>query len=171
MPEKQQAETTSKLVSSPTQIIEHTPEPSESQKAAEKTLCDSADLPSRKHSRSPSPITSIQECLSVTEEPTASSVESPAASVSSEKPAQKNKGRCFKCRVKVLQPRMVRKQVEFTSVQVPLAKQTINRCRCDYVFCDSHRYPDRHECEFDYAKLGRGRTHSKKEDIHFSSPQ
>ncbi|KAJ2961947.1 hypothetical protein NQZ79_g2839 [Umbelopsis isabellina] len=51
------------------------------------------------------------------------------------KPVQENKGRCFKCRVKV-----------------PLAKQTINKCKCDYVFCDTHRYPDRHECSFDHVK-------------------
>ncbi|ORZ21495.1 hypothetical protein BCR42DRAFT_321022 [Absidia repens] len=56
----------------------------------------------------------------------------------SKKPVQTNKGRCFKCRVKV-----------------PLAKQTINKCRCEYVFCDSHRFPERHDCEIDYAKIGR----------------
>ncbi|KAI9289818.1 hypothetical protein BC943DRAFT_269614, partial [Umbelopsis sp. AD052] len=51
------------------------------------------------------------------------------------KPVQENKGRCFKCRIKV-----------------PLAKQTTNKCKCDYIFCDAHRYPDRHECSFDHAK-------------------
>ncbi|CAO3588222.1 unnamed protein product [Absidia cylindrospora] len=56
----------------------------------------------------------------------------------SKKPVQTNKGRCFKCRVKV-----------------PLAKQTINKCRCEYVFCDSHRFPERHDCDIDYAKIGR----------------
>ncbi|KAI8341926.1 hypothetical protein BC941DRAFT_338629, partial [Chlamydoabsidia padenii] len=56
----------------------------------------------------------------------------------SDKPIQTNKGRCFKCRIKV-----------------PLAKQTINKCRCNYVFCDSHRFPNEHDCEVDYAKIGR----------------
>ncbi|KAI8372647.1 hypothetical protein EDC96DRAFT_500071 [Choanephora cucurbitarum] len=52
-----------------------------------------------------------------------------------EKPTQKNKGRCFSCRSKI-----------------PLAKQLTNKCRCDYVFCDTHRYPDKHDCTFDHAQ-------------------
>ncbi|KAG2178030.1 hypothetical protein INT43_003283 [Umbelopsis isabellina] len=63
---------------------------------------------------------------------------SPSPSDNSEKPVQLNKGRCYKCRVKI-----------------PLAKQTVNKCRCNYTFCDAHRYPDRHDCDVDYAKLGR----------------
>ncbi|KAI9248332.1 hypothetical protein EDC94DRAFT_624980 [Helicostylum pulchrum] len=50
-------------------------------------------------------------------------------------PTQKNKGRCFSCRVKI-----------------PLAKQLTNKCRCKYVFCDTHRYPDKHDCKFDHVK-------------------
>ncbi|KAL1921224.1 uncharacterized protein VTP21DRAFT_10940 [Calcarisporiella thermophila] len=49
------------------------------------------------------------------------------------KPVQTNKGRCFVCKAKI-----------------PLAKQSTNRCRCEYVFCDTHRYPDRHACEHDF---------------------
>jgi hypothetical protein len=41
-------------------------------------------------------------------------------------------------------------------LQVPLAKQAANKCRCGYIFCDSHRYPDRHDCDIDFAKLDRG---------------
>lgn len=48
---------------------------------------------------------------------------------------QKNKGRCFSCRLKI-----------------PLAKQLTNKCRCEYVFCDNHRYPDKHDCHFDHAQ-------------------
>ncbi|KAI8641682.1 hypothetical protein BD408DRAFT_444116 [Parasitella parasitica] len=51
------------------------------------------------------------------------------------KTIQKNKGRCFSCRLKI-----------------PLAKQLTNKCRCEYVFCDTHRFPDKHECNFDHAK-------------------
>ncbi|KAI9288221.1 hypothetical protein BC943DRAFT_186748 [Umbelopsis sp. AD052] len=69
---------------------------------------------------------------------TASTPTSDAPPSNNEKPVQLNKGRCFSCRVKI-----------------PLAKQTVNKCRCNYTFCDSHRYPDRHDCDFDYAKLGR----------------
>ncbi|KAI8066090.1 hypothetical protein BDF21DRAFT_427050 [Thamnidium elegans] len=50
-------------------------------------------------------------------------------------PTQKNKGRCFSCRAKI-----------------PLAKQLTNKCRCEYVFCDTHRYPDKHDCKFDHVK-------------------
>ncbi|KAI7888085.1 uncharacterized protein EV154DRAFT_518631 [Mucor mucedo] len=55
-----------------------------------------------------------------------------------EKPVQMNKGRCFQCRLKV-----------------PLAKQAANKCRCGYVFCDRHRYPDRHDCDVDFLKRDR----------------
>ncbi|RKP39356.1 hypothetical protein BJ085DRAFT_857, partial [Dimargaris cristalligena] len=54
------------------------------------------------------------------------------------RPTQKNKGRCFMCRAKI-----------------PLAKQAINKCKCDYVFCDTHRYPDRHDCDFDHCQRDR----------------
>lgn len=46
-----------------------------------------------------------------------------------------NKSRCKSCRAKI-----------------PLAKQAINKCLCDYVFCDSHKYPTDHSCEVDFAK-------------------
>ncbi|KAL0091021.1 hypothetical protein F4703DRAFT_1903535 [Phycomyces blakesleeanus] len=54
-------------------------------------------------------------------------------------PVQKSKGRCFICRLKI-----------------PLAKQLSNKCRCEYVFCDSHRFPDKHNCEFDHASMDKG---------------
>ncbi|OBZ84922.1 Zinc finger A20 and AN1 domain-containing stress-associated protein 7 [Choanephora cucurbitarum] len=89
---------------------------------------------SRKHLRSPSPIEQRTSSAPV------SSTASPPTlqDTPNEKPIQQNKGRCFKCRLKV-----------------PLAKQATNKCRCGYVFCDSHRYPDRHDCDVDYAKMDR----------------
>lgn len=30
-------------------------------------------------------------------------------------------------------------------------------CRCSKMYCGEHRYSDRHECAFDYKKLGRER--------------
>ncbi|KAI8143178.1 hypothetical protein BJV82DRAFT_578894 [Fennellomyces sp. T-0311] len=54
------------------------------------------------------------------------------------KPVQKSTGRCFMCRTKI-----------------PLAKQLSNKCRCEYVFCDSHRYPDKHDCDFDHASMDK----------------
>ncbi|KAJ1946566.1 hypothetical protein FBU59_001996 [Linderina macrospora] len=65
---------------------------------------------------------------------------SPSASGASTptKRAQANKGRCFKCRSRV-----------------PLVKQTTNKCRCEHVFCDTHRFPDQHCCEFDFMSRDR----------------
>ncbi|KAF9581239.1 zinc finger domain-containing protein, partial [Lunasporangiospora selenospora] len=54
------------------------------------------------------------------------------------RPTQTNKGRCFMCRAKI-----------------PLAKQTINKCRCEYIYCDSHKMTSKHDCDFDYAKMDR----------------
>ncbi|KAG0209012.1 Rab5 GDP/GTP exchange factor [Mortierella sp. GBA30] len=58
--------------------------------------------------------------------------------VPGERPVQANKGRCFMCRAKI-----------------PLAKQAINKCRCEYVFCDTHKALDKHDCDFDFAKMGK----------------
>ncbi|KAG0006917.1 hypothetical protein BGZ65_001757 [Modicella reniformis] len=55
-----------------------------------------------------------------------------------ERPPQVNKGRCYLCRAKI-----------------PLAKQAINKCRCDFVFCDGHKATDKHGCDFDFAKMGK----------------
>ncbi|KAF8965153.1 Rab5 GDP/GTP exchange factor [Entomortierella lignicola] len=55
-----------------------------------------------------------------------------------ERPVQANKGRCFMCRAKI-----------------PLAKQAINKCRCEYVFCDTHKALEKHDCDFDFAKMGK----------------
>ncbi|KAJ1855526.1 hypothetical protein GGH12_004886 [Coemansia sp. RSA 1822] len=49
-----------------------------------------------------------------------------------------NKNRCAECKIRV-----------------PLAKQAINQCRCSYFFCDKHRYPEQHECEFDFMTCDR----------------
>ncbi|KAG0220620.1 AN1-type zinc finger protein 4 [Mortierella sp. GBA43] len=39
--------------------------------------------------------------------------------------------------------------------KIPLAKQEINKCRCEYVFCDKHRAIEKHDCDFDFAKMGK----------------
>ncbi|CAO3655375.1 unnamed protein product, partial [Mucor hiemalis] len=62
-------------------------------------------------------------------------VQEPEENKEPSKAIQKNKGRCFSCRTKI-----------------PLAKQLTNKCRCEYVFCDTHRYPDKHDCNFDHAQ-------------------
>ncbi|KAG0056694.1 Rab5 GDP/GTP exchange factor [Gryganskiella cystojenkinii] len=55
-----------------------------------------------------------------------------------ERPPQVNKGRCYLCRAKI-----------------PLAKQAINKCRCEFVFCDTHKATSKHDCDFDFAKMGK----------------
>ncbi|GJJ68725.1 hypothetical protein EMPS_01071 [Entomortierella parvispora] len=77
-----------------------------------------------------------------------SGVSTPTSSTSSEapeslgapgeRPPQVNKGRCYLCRAKI-----------------PLAKQAINKCRCEFVFCDTHKASSKHDCDFDFAKMGK----------------
>ncbi|KAK3838608.1 MAG: hypothetical protein JOS17DRAFT_679268 [Linnemannia elongata] len=62
----------------------------------------------------------------------------PSSLAPGERPPQVNKGRCYMCRAKI-----------------PLAKQAINKCRCEFVFCDSHKDTSKHDCDFDFAKMGK----------------
>ncbi|KAF9436200.1 Rab5 GDP/GTP exchange factor [Entomortierella beljakovae] len=68
----------------------------------------------------------------------AESSQTPDSSSPDERPVQANKGRCFMCRAKI-----------------PLAKQAINKCRCEYIFCDNHKALEKHDCDFDFAKMGK----------------
>ena len=52
-----------------------------------------------------------------------------------ERPVQKNPSRCFSCN----------KRVGLTGF----------KCRCEYVFCSTHRYSDKHHCEYDYKAANR----------------
>ncbi|PVU96915.1 hypothetical protein BB559_002209 [Furculomyces boomerangus] len=65
------------------------------------------------------------------------------------KKQQSNKGRCFVCKGRV-----------------PLVKQTINKCRCDKVFCDTHKFPDQHSCEFDFVQRDRKELEKKNPKIN-----
>ena len=54
-----------------------------------------------------------------------------------ERPVQKNKSRCWKCKKKVgLMPQ---------------------ECRCGYIFCLKHRYSFSHDCDYDHQKEERER--------------
>ncbi|OMH82152.1 AN1-type zinc finger protein-like protein [Zancudomyces culisetae] len=55
-----------------------------------------------------------------------------------------SKGRCGVCRLKI-----------------PLVKQATNKCRCDKVFCDVHKFPDQHQCTFDFLKRDRKELEKK----------
>lgn len=54
---------------------------------------------------------------------------------------QKNRMRCFSCR----------KKVGLTGTE----------CRCGYVFCGMHRYPEEHNCDFDFHKLAQEKVATK----------
>ncbi|KAI1311867.1 zinc finger domain-containing protein [Mortierella claussenii] len=85
---------------------------------------------------SPVPVPQQQPTpMDFTPTPASHAPDSPAPG---ERPVQANKGRCFMCRAKI-----------------PLAKQAINKCRCEYVFCDTHKAIDKHDCDYEYAKMGR----------------
>mmetsp|Transcript_12906 Transcript_12906/g.19060 ORF Transcript_12906/g.19060 Transcript_12906/m.19060 type:complete len:180 (-) Transcript_12906:243-782(-) len=56
------------------------------------------------------------------------------ASVES-RPVQKNRKRCYSCN----------KKVGYTGIE----------CRCKFVFCGVHRYPEVHDCTFDYKTTER----------------
>jgi len=58
---------------------------------------------------------------------------------------QKNTKRCWSCR----------KKVGFTGI----------KCRCGYVFCGLHRYPDQHKCDFDFKTFGRDRIAKNNKKI------
>ena len=59
-------------------------------------------------------------------------------------PVQKNTSRCWQCK----------KKVGLTPIE----------CRCNYVFCMTHRDPESHNCTFDYKELG-------KEELREKNPQ
>jgi hypothetical protein len=54
-----------------------------------------------------------------------------------EKPVQKNRRRCWECKVKV----------GLTAV----------KCRCEYTFCGKHRYAEEHHCAFNFKTAGKRR--------------
>jgi predicted nucleic acid binding AN1-type Zn finger protein len=65
--------------------------------------------------------------------PAAAAASSPVESAGA--PAQLNKERCYHCRKKV-------GLLGFT-------------CKCDFVFCSTHRYPKEHQCTYDHAAVTR----------------
>ncbi|KAG2781888.1 hypothetical protein JG687_00007884 [Phytophthora cactorum] len=81
---------------------------------------------------------------SVLPPPTFSEEEKPAAKImkvklnkkkEDSKPVQKNRRRCWECKVKV----------GLTAV----------KCRCDYTFCGKHRYAEEHNCAFNFKTAGK----------------
>jgi len=70
--------------------------------------------------------------------------DSESSAADSDRPAQKNKKRCYKCNCKL-----------------ELAIREIGRCRCDYIFCQLHRLPEQHDCIFNHKEKGRQAAREK----------
>lgn len=49
--------------------------------------------------------------------------------------------------------------------QIPLSKQLTNKCRCELIFCDTHRFPDKHDCHYDHAKKDKGKLINKPASV------
>jgi hypothetical protein len=64
-------------------------------------------------------------------------VESTEEETKPQKKAQKNKKRCFHSEC--------RKKVGLTGLE----------CKCGYIFCSMHRWPDQHNCDFDFKTHDR----------------
>ncbi|XP_031551044.1 AN1-type zinc finger protein 3 homolog [Actinia tenebrosa] len=72
------------------------------------------------------------------------STESTTSETPNDRPVQKNKKRCWKCKAKL-----------------ELAQRELGLCKCGYVFCQLHRLPEQHECEFDHKESGRKEAREK----------
>jgi len=69
------------------------------------------------------------------EVPPSVTVENETELVTKKRKKQKKKNRCYVCK----------KKVGILGFE----------CRCEFVFCSSHRYPEEHECDFDVKQLQR----------------
>lgn len=58
-------------------------------------------------------------------------LDAPVLNLNAEKPVQKKRNRCWECKKKL-----------------KLVQQF--ECKCEFVFCQEHRYADGHGCDFDY---------------------
>ena len=34
--------------------------------------------------------------------------------------------------------------------KIKLVELITNKCKCGYIFCNSHKHPESHDCQFDY---------------------
>jgi hypothetical protein len=75
------------------------------------------------------------------------------------RPVQERKDRCFKCNSKVSLNKSINIHtfmyitILYTRKQITIAKQITNKCRCEYIYCDNHRNPDQHDCDFDHLQM------------------
>lgn len=76
--------------------------------------------------------------------PTAGGSSSTSRDSSPSRPIQKNRRRCFSCKVRL-----------------ELAFMEIGRCKCGYTFCELHRLPEQHACMYDHKANGRQEARDK----------
>ena len=58
---------------------------------------------------------------------------------------QDDKTRCWSCK----------KKVGLTGVQ----------CRCEYIFCSKHRYPEEHSCDFDFNNFYKKKLETENQKV------
>lgn len=58
------------------------------------------------------------------------------------RPVQKNLGRCF---------------LSGCKGKIGMVKQIMNKCKCGYIYCDSHRLAESHSCDFDHTSFGKNK--------------
>jgi len=75
-----------------------------------------------------------EACVPVVEVPKTAS-DGGAEEEKPKKKVQKNRKRCFECR----------KKIGLTAME----------CKCGFVFCNLHRFPDQHQCDFDFKTHDR----------------
>ena len=39
---------------------------------------------------------------------------------------------------------------EGCSKKIKLVESITNKCKCGHIFCNSHKHPESHDCQFDY---------------------
>lgn len=45
---------------------------------------------------------------------------------------------------------------EGCSKKIKLVELITNKCKCGHIFCNNHKYPEAHECQFDYKASTAG---------------
>ncbi len=71
--------------------------------------------------------------------------------MSASHPGDRDTSKCYKCEAKL-----------------PLVAQA-QPCRCKRVFCDKHRDPEKHDCDYNYAEQGRSQIRRENPAVYKSS--
>lgn len=98
-------------------------------------------IPSRNSCLKRSSSYAISACCEISD-----AVEVPIVSIAHEiEPSQKNKRRCWTCNIKI----------GLTAVT----------CRCDYTFCNKHRYAEEHNCQFNFKSVAKRKLEQENPQV------